>query len=392
MSIPILNNTVITGNLTVTGNLTAFGDFSVLDTIVTTTSALSVTNTGTGPALSVNQTGAQPVADFKDDGAIALRIADGGNVGINNTAPTERLTVNGNVLATGALSGAKAELLPAAANGMLIRTTSTAAAQDACHIVVRPIGGVANVATAINLRASGGSGEIYDGYICSSNGTINIGGSNVSPIFRVSNGSSGPNTGSSQFSVNTTATVNVDIANSNAAAAVLRVTGSTSQTGNLTEWRNVTPTTLAFITPAGAFSTVSTISSQSTGFFNHIAASTKSFLIDHPLHKGKRLQYGSLESPYHGVRLTGKASIKDKVSEVTIELPNYISVLVHAEDHNIQLTNINHDKVLFVKNVDISNNIFTVSVKRSWLDKQEYEFYWSFTAIRKDIPQLQVEC
>jgi hypothetical protein len=334
----------------------------------------------------------------------------------------------------------------------------------------------------------------------------------VSTIFRVTNGNSGPQTGSSQFSVNTTATVNVDIANSNAAAAVLRVTGSTSQTGNLTEWRNVTPTTLAFITPTGnivttgaisanqgivcapstftasdtvtdaalimdftrgastggmyvrrsngqqrsifnyqdsagnidvgtfsnninsvsikaggglltgyinfgTFSTnnamriidsgnigigtitpnerltvVGNISASGIGYFNHIAASTKSFLIDHPLHKGKRLQYGSLESPYHGIRLTGKASIKDKVSEVTIELPNYISVLVHAEDHNIQLTNINHDKVLFVKNIDISNNIFTVSVKRSWLDKQEYEFYWSFTAIRKDIPQLQVEC
>jgi hypothetical protein len=389
MSIPILNNTVITGNLTVTGNLTAFGDFSVLDTIVTTTSALSVTNTGTGPALAVNQTGAQPVADFKDDGAIALRIADGGNVGINNTAPTERLTVNGNVLATGTLSGAKAELLPATANGMLIRTTTAAGAEDNCHIVVRPIGGVANVGAAINLRASGGGGEIYNGYIQSGNGSITVGGGGVSPMFRVTNGGSGPSTGSVNFSVNNNSTVNVDIANSQAAAAVLRVTGSTSQTGNLTEWRNVTPTTLAFITPTGAFSTVATISSQSTGFFNHIAANTKSFLIDHPLHKGKRLQYGSLESPYHGVRLTGKSSIKQ--DEVTIQLPNYISALVHADNHNIQLTNINHDKVLFVKKVDVSNNTFCVGTKRSWLDKQEYEFYWTFTAIRKDIPHLQVE-
>ena len=389
MSIPILNNTVITGNLTVTGNLTAFGDFSVLDTIVTTTSALSVTNTGTGPALAVNQTGAQPVADFKDDGAIALRIANGGKVGINNTAPTERLTVNGNVLATGTLSGAKVELLPATANGMLIRTTTTATAQDTCHIVVRPINSTANVATAINLRASGGSGEIYDGYICSSNGVISVGGSGVSTIFRVTNGNSGPNSGSSQFTVNTLATVNVDISNSNAAATVLRVTGSTAQTGNLTEWRNVTPATLAFITPAGAFSTVSTISSQSTGFFNHIAANTKSFLIDHPLHKGKRLQYGSLESPYHGVRLTGRSQIN--TNSATIELPEYTKALVHQDGHNVQLTNINHDKTLFVKEVNISENYFVVGINRGWMDKKEYEFYWTFTATRKDIPHLQVE-
>ena len=390
MSIPILNNTVITGNLTVTGNLTAFGDFSVLDTIVTTTSALSVTNTGTGPALAVNQTGAQPVADFKDDGAIALRIADGGNVGINNTAPTERLTVNGNVLATGALSGAKVELLPATANGMLIRTTTAAGAEDNCHIVVRPIGGVANVGAAINLRASGGSGEIYNGYIQSGNGTITVGGGGVSTMFRVTNGGSGPSTGSTNFSVNNNSTVNVDIANSQAAATVLRVTGSTAQTGNLTEWRNVTPTTLALITPTGAFSTVSTISSQSTGFFNHVAANTKSFLIDHPLHKGKRLQYGSLESPYHGVRLTGRSQIS--TNSVTIELPEYAKALVHQDGHNVQLTNINHDKTLFVKEVNISENYFVVGINRGWMDKKEYEFYWSFTATRKDIPHLQVEC
>jgi hypothetical protein len=216
-----------------------------------------------------------------------------------------------------------------------------------------------------------------------------VGGSGVSTILRVSNGSSGPNTGSSQFSVNTTATVNVDIANSNAAAAVLRVTGSSAQTGNLTEWRNVTPTTLAFITPAGAFSTVATISSQSTGFFNHIAASTKSFLIDHPLHKGKRLQYGSLESPYHGIRLTGRSHIS--ANSVTIQLPEYAKALVHQDGHNIQLTNITHDKTLFVKEVNVSENYFVVGINRGWMDKKEYEFYWSFTATRRDIPHLQVE-
>ena len=120
-----------------------------------------------------------------------------------------------------------------------------------------------------------------------------------------------------------------------------------------------------------------------------MAAATKSFLIDHPLHKGKRLQYGSLESPYHGIRLTGRSQIN--TNNVTIELPAYAKALVHQDGHNVQLTNINHDKTLFVKEVNISENYFVVSINRGWMDKKEYEFYWSFTATRKDIPNLQVE-
>jgi len=30
-------------------------------------------------------------------------------------------------------------------------------------------------------------------------------------------------------------------------------------------------------------------------------------------------------------------------------------------------------------------------MNRGWFDKNEYEFYWSFTAERKDIPKLTVE-
>jgi len=183
-------------------------------------------------------------------------------VKLSGDTMTGSLTVMGNVSATGTLSGAKVELLPAAANGMLIRATTTAGAEDNCHIVVRPINGVANVGAAINLRASGGSGEIYNGYIQSGNGSITVGGGGVSPMFRVTNGGSGPSTGSVNFSVNNNSTVNVDIANSQAAAAVLRVTGSTAQTGNLTEWRNVTPTTLAFITPTGNIVTTGAISAN----------------------------------------------------------------------------------------------------------------------------------
>ena len=121
----------------------------------------------------------------------------------------------------------------------------------------------------------------------------------------------------------------------------------------------------------------------------HLSAASKSFLIPHPADSSKKLQYGSLESPYHGIRLTDKGKINSDFAQ--IDLPNYISKLVLQEGVNVQLTNINHDKTLFVKEVNIENNYFKVGMNRGWLDKNEYEFYWSFTAERKDVPKLTVE-
>jgi len=51
---------------------------------------LTASNTGTGPALKVTQTGANSIAEFYDDGnALAVKIADGGNVGIGTITPLD---------------------------------------------------------------------------------------------------------------------------------------------------------------------------------------------------------------------------------------------------------------------------------------------------------------
>jgi hypothetical protein len=126
-----------------------------------------------------------------------------------------------------------------------------------------------------------------------------------------------------------------------------------------------------------------------TGYFNHIAAATKSFYIIHPDDPTKHLQYGSLESPYHGVRLTGKATIG---KECRIELPSYIKSLVKLEGANVQLTNINNTQQIFVKNIDIDKNSIVIGRKYNFLNKNKlYDFFWSFTAIRRDIPDLKTE-
>ena len=97
----------ITGNLVIQGSLTALGTSTFANTIFTTTSALSVINTGPGPALYVYQAaGPYDVASFYDgDGVEVLHIGNanpGGNgfVGINESFPAVELSVRGAISAS----------------------------------------------------------------------------------------------------------------------------------------------------------------------------------------------------------------------------------------------------------------------------------------------------
>jgi flavin reductase (DIM6/NTAB) family NADH-FMN oxidoreductase RutF len=92
---------VFDNDVTVQGDLIVNGDFTCINTVIETTSAVTVVNHGTGPALDVDQKGANDIINFKDDGTSAFYIENGGNVGINDTNPNERLDVNGNINVTG---------------------------------------------------------------------------------------------------------------------------------------------------------------------------------------------------------------------------------------------------------------------------------------------------
>ena len=120
-----------------------------------------------------------------------------------------------------------------------------------------------------------------------------------------------------------------------------------------------------------------------------LTATSKSFLINHPTKANHKLQYGSLESPYHGIRLTGEGILKK--GKCQIKLPDYIGSFVHEDGVNIQLTGVGHNKVLWVSNIDLCNNTFTINVKTWFFSKKEYKFFWTFTAARKDIDKLAVE-
>ena len=98
------SNNIQVGDATITGDLTVQGATIQADTIVTVTSALSVTNTGTGPALHVEQKGNNKVVEFLDDGTAIFSIANGGAITVgtwNGTAiandyvaalPTSKIT------------------------------------------------------------------------------------------------------------------------------------------------------------------------------------------------------------------------------------------------------------------------------------------------------------
>ena len=134
--------------------------------------------------------------------------------------------------------------------------------------------------------------------------------------------------------------------------------------------------------PAVTFS-----SNKDAEFSAAVYAKEKYFRIKHPDPDSsyQHLQYGSLESPYHGVRLTGESELKKGV--VKIPLPKYLKHLIHKTDINIQLTNKGHHKILYVDSVNLDKDHFVIKGYRSKTGGP-FAFYWSFTGVRKDVDPL----
>ena len=174
-----------------------------------------------------------------------------------------------------------------------------------------------------------------------------------------------------------------------APAAKLEISGSSNSV--LLNIKSAISGAILYVSGSGAVgigtSNVGAYTLQVSGSF---AATTKSFVIEHPTKAGKKLIYGSLESPYHGIRLTGRDTLKE--GKCKIQLPDYIYKLILHDSVNIQLTGIKCNKTLYIDDINIPENYFTIAYDKTVFESyKDYDFFWDFTAIRADVPELQTE-
>jgi hypothetical protein len=110
------------------------------------------------------------------------------------------------------------------------------------------------------------------------------------------------------------------------------------------------------------------------------AATTKSFVIDHPTKVGHKLRYGSLEGPENGVYVRGR--LKDNN---LIELPDYWTGLVDEDSITVDITPVGKHQMLYV--ADISDNTVTIGSDTNQL----INCFYTVWAERKDVDKLVVE-
>jgi hypothetical protein len=110
------------------------------------------------------------------------------------------------------------------------------------------------------------------------------------------------------------------------------------------------------------------------------AATTKSFVIDHPTKAGHKLRYGSLEGPENGVYVRGR--LKDNN---IIELPDYWTGLVNEDSITVDLTPVGKHQLLYV--ADIADNTVTVGSETD----HPINCFYTVWAERKDVDKLVVE-
>ena len=96
----------VIGDVIIYGTLTANGNSYFQNTLFTTTSSLSIVNTGSGAGLTVSQEGNQPIAAFYDHESTISFWADGhadrpGWIGVKTITPNVEFTVHGDISSSG---------------------------------------------------------------------------------------------------------------------------------------------------------------------------------------------------------------------------------------------------------------------------------------------------
>jgi hypothetical protein len=111
------------------------------------------------------------------------------------------------------------------------------------------------------------------------------------------------------------------------------------------------------------------------------AATTKSFVIDHPTKPNHKLRHGSLEGPENGVYIRGRSNTN------VIELPEYWTWLIDEDSITVTLTPIGKYQKLVVEKIE-NNKIY---IKNASIGKAKIDCFYMINAERKDVDKLIVE-
>jgi hypothetical protein len=106
------------------------------------------------------------------------------------------------------------------------------------------------------------------------------------------------------------------------------------------------------------------------------AATTKSFVIDHPSKKGMKLRHGSLEGPENGVYVRGRTNTN------IIELPDYWVKLIDKDSITVSLTAIGKT---------VCPSVGKITNKKINLIGNDIDCFFHVFAERKDVEKLVVE-
>ena len=112
------------------------------------------------------------------------------------------------------------------------------------------------------------------------------------------------------------------------------------------------------------------------------AATTKSFVIDHPTKPGKKLRYASLEGPENGVYVRGKLEGTN-----VITLPEYWTKLIDPDTISVNLTPYGSAQSLYVLRIE-DNKIIIASENMSYAS---IKCFYTVYAERDDVSKLVVE-
>ena len=127
----------------------------------------------------------------------------------------------------------------------------------------------------------------------------------------------------------------------------------------------------------------SSASNPAVNINGHLVAGTKSFNIPHPIYDDKRLIYGCLEGPEHGVYNRGTVELDVIPDRIAIDLPEYWWKLV-GDDYTITLTPYGPYNVWIDEKLEDG---FFVCTSAS----DHVKFDWIVTGGRKDavIPEVE---